>query len=324
MRILIRMIAILLIAGPVYAQVPGAPQNLTSSVNGNVVTLSWSAPTSGGPPASYQIEAALAPGGPTLASLSTAGTSLVVPNVPTGVFYVRVRAVNLSGASAPSNEVVVVVSGGCPAPPLPPSLIVRSVAFQASASWGSSGGCAPTRFTLFAGSAPGLSNIAIMNAGPVLGISVVAPPGVYYVRVLGENEFGSAVSEERVVRVAANAQTDTVPVNGAVAFDVVMTGTGTYQGTLVWDDPAIDLDFYLTAAGCPYPPSGCLISISDLTGTTTEMVSAQVASGQTFRLWVDNFSPRASSFTIFSAIGAAPDVNTNEDLGTPVNLRKVK
>lgn len=324
MLILLRLIAVLLIAAPAYAQVPGAPQNLTSTVNGNVVTLSWSPPTSGGTPASYLIEAAIAPGGPTLASLSATGTSLVVPNVPTGVFYVRVRAVNTSGASAPSNEATVVVSGGCPAPPLPPSLTVRSVAFQASASWGSSGGCAPTRYTLFAGSGPGLSNIAIMNAGPVLGISVVAPPGVYYVRVLGENEFGSAVSDERVVRVAANAQTDTAPVNGAVFFDVVATGTGTYQGTLVWDDPAIDLDFYLTAPGCPYPPTGCLIAISDQTGTTTEGVTAQVASGQTFRLWVDNFSPRASSFTIFSAIGPSPDVNESEDLGSPVTLRKVR
>ena len=131
----------------------------------------------------------------------------------------------------------------------------------------------------------------------------MAPGGIYYVRVLGTNAFGSAVSQEMVIRVAANAQTDTVSANGAVAFDVVITQSGPYQGLLVWDDPTVDLDFYLTSAGCPYPPSGCLLSISDAATGTTEQITRPVGISDTYRLWVDNFSVKASSFTIFSTIG---------------------
>lgn len=323
LRLVPILFPILLIAASAYAQSPGPPQNLTSTVNGSTVTLAWSAPSTGGPPTGYIVEAAFAPGGASIASLQVAGTSLVVPNVPSGVYYVRVRAVNTSGTSAPSHEVAVTVTGGCPAPPLPPTLMVRSIAFQASAAWVSGGGCAPTSYTLLVGSAPGLSDIVVVNAGLQLGLEAVAPPGVYYARVIGTNQFGSAVSEERVARVAANAQTDTVQVNGAVAIDVTMTGTGTYRGNLVWDDPTIDLDFYLTTAGCPYPPAGCLLAISDTTGGTSESVAVPVTAGQMYRLWVDNFSARASSFTIFSAIGSgASGQDTRGGQETPIKTNK--
>jgi hypothetical protein len=249
------------------------------------------------------VEAAVAPGGPQVASLPVSGTTLTVPNVPAGTYFVRVRTLNSSGPSAASNEVTVSVTGsGCPAPPLAPTLIVRSSGFQASVNWSSSGGCAPTSYTLFAGSGPGLSDVVVVNAGGQLGLSATAPPMTYFVRVLGTNAFGSAMSQELPLRVAANAQSDTVAPNGAVAFDIVVTQTGSYLGTLQWDDPTIDLDLYLTTAGCPYPPQGCLLGISDANGTNTEQVSRQVVAGESYRLWVDNFTPRTTSFTIFSAV----------------------
>jgi hypothetical protein len=164
----------------------------------------------------------------------------------------------------------------------------------------------------------------VVNAGSLLSLSAVAPSGVYYVRVIGTNAFGTAVSEEQALRVAANAQTDTAPVNGAVAIDIVVAATGTYHGTLVWSDATIDLDFYFTTAGCPYPPSGCLIAISDRTGTNTEAVSVPVNAGQAYRLWVDNFSARATSFTIFSAIGAAATAQQEAPREPVPEIRKVK
>ena len=315
------------VAAPVYAQTPGAPQGLTSAVTGNTVTLTWSAPGSGGAPSSYIVEASVVPGGPVVASLPVAGTSLTVPNVPSGNYYVKVRALNGSGAGAPSSEVLVSVSGGCPGPPLPPALLVRSVGLQATVSWGPSGGCAPTTYTMFAGSAPGLSDVTVVNAGGQLGLGATAPPGVYYVRVLGTNAYGSAMSEELVVRVAVNAQTDTVSPNGAVAIDVIMTRTGTYQGSLVWNDPTIDLDLYLTTAGCAYPPVGCLLAISDATGTNTEAISRAVTAGESYRLWVDNFSARTTSFTIFSSVAADTRSTTDAvagDVSSDGQIRKVK
>ena len=321
---LIRVVPILFIAAPVVAYAQGTPQNLTSLVNGTTVTLTWT-----GGSGSVVVEASFTPSGAVIASLPVTGNSLTVPNVPSGSYFVRVR--NASGGT-PSNEVTVTVTGtGCPAPPLPPNLFVRSVGLLATVQWGSSGGCAPTDFTLFAGSGPGLSNIAIVNAGGSLGLQTLAPAGIYYVRVVGTNAFGTAVSQEMTFRIAANAQTDTVTPFGVIAFDVLMTQTGLYQAVLVWDDPTIDLDLYLTTAGCPYPPAACLLAISDATGTNAEAVSRSVVTGETYRLFVDNVNPvgRTTSFTIFSTIGGAPAVSLPSvaDEGAPaeeLKLRKSK
>ena len=304
---------LLLIAVPAFAQ----PSGLTATVNGTTVTLNWS----GGGASSFIVEAALVPGGLPVASLPVNGTTLTVPNVPSGNYYVKVRAVG----GAASNEVLVSVSSGCPGPPLPPAVIVRSVGLQASVTWGSSGGCAPTSYTLFAGSAPGLSNIVVVNAGAQQGLATAAPPGTYFVRVLGTNAYGSAMSEEFIVNVAANALTDTVSPNGAVAFDVNMSQSGNYVGTLVWNDASIDLDFYLATAGCPYPPGGCLLEISDAIGVNTEAVGHAVTGGQTYRLWVDNFSPRTTSFTIYNTIGGAaiPTGDAASD-AKPRQIEKIK
>ena len=61
-----------------------------------------------GSPTSYVVEASSAPSGPAnLANFSTGNalTTLVVPEVPAGVYNVRIRAVDASGTSAPSYEV---------------------------------------------------------------------------------------------------------------------------------------------------------------------------------------------------------------------------
>jgi hypothetical protein len=88
---------------------PAPPVNLTSTVAGSQVTLSWS-PGSlpmTGPPAYFIVEAGSAPGAANYGSQAVAATGGVVDGVPPGVYYVRVRAANATGWSAPSNEIVV-------------------------------------------------------------------------------------------------------------------------------------------------------------------------------------------------------------------------
>ncbi|MCC7180853.1 MAG: hypothetical protein IT177_20910 [Acidobacteria bacterium] len=48
-------------------------------------------------------------GGPVIASLPVSGTSISVPGVPSGAYYVRGAAVNSVGTGAPSSPVTVVV-----------------------------------------------------------------------------------------------------------------------------------------------------------------------------------------------------------------------
>ena len=304
-RSMISVVLNVLLATTATAQTaPGPPRDLVSVVNGTTVTLTWNGPGAGSAPTSYLVEASVAPSGPLVASLPVVATTLTVPNVPQGVYYVRVRALTSDAQSAPSNEVTVAVTGGCPAPPLPPRLIVRATGLAATLNWSSSGGCAPTSYVVLAGSAPGLVDIAQANMGAQTGLSAIAPAGTYFIRVVGTNAFGSATSEEMTARIAVNSVTDTIQPFDALFFDVTFTQTGTYQGTLVWNDASIDLDLYLTTVGCPYPPTGCTLAISDRTGVNSEFASLPVRAGEVFRLWVDNFTNRATSFTITNVVTA--------------------
>ena len=94
------------VAGPTP---PGAPTLNAPTVSGNNVGLSWT-PGAGGAPTSYTLVASLSPGGAPIATVpGISVTSLNVPGVPSGTYFVRVGAVNAVGASPPSNEVTVVV-----------------------------------------------------------------------------------------------------------------------------------------------------------------------------------------------------------------------
>lgn len=88
---------------------PEPPTNLQHAIAGRTVTLSWDAPTTGAPPTSYRLEAGNAPGLANLATATTAGLAFVVTSVPGGTYYVRVRAVNATGPSAPTPDAVIVV-----------------------------------------------------------------------------------------------------------------------------------------------------------------------------------------------------------------------
>jgi hypothetical protein len=190
----------------VAAAAPDPPQNLVAAVNGSTVTLTWVAPATGSVPSSYVVEASLSPGGPVIASFPLADTVLVVTSVPNGVYYARVRAVNADGSSTPSNEVIVVVPGGgaCTSPPNAPSNLTSTVfGTFVTLNWSApAGGCAATGYAVQAGSAPGLTDIAVINAGAATTLSASAPPGTYHVRVIALNGFGgSAASNEIVVTV---------------------------------------------------------------------------------------------------------------------------
>jgi predicted phage tail protein len=100
-----------LVVGSPSPGAPLAPSTLTASWVGSTVTLSWLAPSGGGTPTSYIIDVRATSGSANFTSFSTGSnaTTITAPNVGNGTYYVRVRASNASGASGPSNEVVVVV-----------------------------------------------------------------------------------------------------------------------------------------------------------------------------------------------------------------------
>jgi hypothetical protein len=86
---------------------PPPPPSLEPPViAGGAVTLTWPAVRMA---TDYQIEAGPAPGATVFTAHTNGNLSLTVSAVPPGTYYVRLRALNDSGASAASSEIVVTV-----------------------------------------------------------------------------------------------------------------------------------------------------------------------------------------------------------------------
>jgi len=173
-------------SGPGGGTAPGGPAGLTGAVTGSTVSLSWQPPSSG-TPTSYVIEAGSTSGAANLAAfdIGSPATTLVVPNVPAGTYFVRVRARSTGGSTAPSNEIVVNVGAGCGGIG-PPSNLAASVSGNGvTLTWlAPTGSCGVTSYLIEAGSASGLSNLAALSTGSsATSFSATAPNGTYYVRV---------------------------------------------------------------------------------------------------------------------------------------------
>jgi predicted phage tail protein len=121
----------------------------------------------------------------------SAATEMLVPNVPAGVYFARVRGVNANGQGAPSNVVQFVVGV-----PEPPQLTAVQVATNpVTLSWSAAPGA--TRYVLSAGTAPGKSDIAVVPMGTATSVTGDLAPGAqYYVRVAAINDQGAVRSNE--------------------------------------------------------------------------------------------------------------------------------
>jgi hypothetical protein len=183
-------------AAPAPSPVPGAPTLVPVQVSANPIVISWSA-GAGTPPTSYTVAAGTTPGGSNLGVFPVGLQTVVSGNVPTNIpVYIRVTAHNAAGA-ATSNEITVQI-GGAVTPPGPPVLTAAQVTTNpVTLAWAAGAGGAPTSYTLYAGTAPGTSNLGVFPMGVGTSISAVAPEGVrIYVRVVAANGAGQAISNE--------------------------------------------------------------------------------------------------------------------------------
>ena len=207
------------------ATAPGAPLNLFPSVAGSTVTLTWSAPAGGDPVTQYTIEAGSAPGLANLANIAT-GNALTIyqaTGVGAGNYFVRVRAVNGSGISPPSNEVLVIVANApCAVPGAPSGLaLTANAGGTVSLAWQPATGT-PTSYVLEAGSAPGSSDLANSDLGGAARAFTATgvAGGTYYVRVRAANACGISRPSNEVIVVVPSPFPD-----------YAGTWTGVYQLT---------------------------------------------------------------------------------------------
>jgi hypothetical protein len=88
------------------ATVPRAPQNVVGAVNGREVRLLWTDP---GNTTHFDIEVGSAAGLSNIMTRSVNGTTFTVDGVPSGRYYVRLRAINNVGRSVPTADVEIIV-----------------------------------------------------------------------------------------------------------------------------------------------------------------------------------------------------------------------
>ncbi len=191
---------------------PGAPTGLTASFVGRTITIAWSAPSTGDPVTSYSLEVGSGPGLSNIVVVPTgAGTSFSAAGVPDGTYWLRVRGSNAAGAGLPSEDLGVVMSaaGGCVGLPYGPVLLTPAISgSQVSLSWEAPGGpVAPVSYVLYAGSAPGRSDLAAFDlASAATAFSATAPPGTYFLRVAGRSACGvGATSADAVAAIGPGA-----------------------------------------------------------------------------------------------------------------------
>jgi len=177
---------------------PAPPTGFITQVSGSTVNLSWEPGVGGGPVLSYQLEAGSAPGLADLLVTDVGGQALVVPGVPPGRYFVRVRGLNSSGLGAPSTDAAVRV--GCGGPPLLPSGLTGSVGPGGMVSLQWQGTSEATGYLIEAGSGPDLANLAQIPVGGT-GVSGAVPAGTYYARVRALTSCGITPASNEVVLV---------------------------------------------------------------------------------------------------------------------------
>jgi len=166
------------------------PTNLSVRWQGATAVLAGVAPNGGSGqdmPTSYVIEAGTAAGMANIASINVGGGSSYTTSVPPGTYFVRVRGVSASGSSDPSNEIVL---RGAQLAGAPVNLRASQAGSTVSLRWTAPAGGSVSGYVVEAGTAPGLSNVGVLNVGNLTTFTTTASPGVYYVRVRAVNAAG--------------------------------------------------------------------------------------------------------------------------------------
>jgi len=104
---------------------------------------------------------------------------------------------------------------------------------------------------------------------------------------------------------------DTLAPLDVSAWEMTIGGAGsrTVGVYLVWSDPAVDLDMYLTSASCnDYPPEYCTILAASVGETgTSEQILFTARAGERYHVWVDSWSAQSQTYwlSFTNTLGAA-------------------
>ena len=145
--------------------VPAAPTEVEAAADGATAVFRWAAPATGGIGTGIVLDAGTASGlGNLVTGLPIGNAFTFVAGAPPGTHFVRLRAVNAAGSSAPSTEVVLTIPDG--GAPTAPRLLRANVGAGrvVTLAWIAPEAGAATSYTLEAGTASGLADIVTIRS----------------------------------------------------------------------------------------------------------------------------------------------------------------
>lgn len=194
----------------VAATPPGTPRNPAVTVTGTTVRFGWEAPASGSTPTGYLIEAGLEAGRVDIEPIPWSSTTFEAENVPTGRYFLRVRAVAGATSGAATSDVVADVVPDLAPPGVPTGLAPTVTGRMVTLRWSApTGGASVAAYILEVGSSSGASNLVpglVVAAEPATFTAGEVPPGDYFVRVRARSAAGvlGSPSADVLVRVAGS------------------------------------------------------------------------------------------------------------------------
>ena len=243
---------------------PGQPGTPTAVVSGNTVTVSWTAPATGGAPTSYTIIAGTTPGGSELGSYNLGLTLSISAPLPAGTYYVRIVAGNAAGSGPASNEVSFTIGGGGGPPGAPAAPTATVSGTSVTITWGppSTGG-APTYYVILAGTSPGGTELGSFNLGSLTSITAPLPAGTYYIRIIAGNAAGQGAPSPEV--------SFTISAGGGGSLN------GTWQGTT---SQGVPIAFIVSNGQVTLISAGGAFNGGSCTATTQVSVNVSINGNQ--------------------------------------------
>ncbi len=177
---------------------PDPPTNLLAFHDSSALHVSWAGALTGGVTTGYLLEVGTAAGLSNIAAIPVGPRSVFTYGlpIPSGVYFLRVRARNAGSVSRPTPDVMF-VSGDVPAPPDPPGHVGFAVdaARRVIIGWSPPKGSV-IQYLLEAGSVPGGSDIGVFPMpGNATSVPIAnVPPGIYYARMRSVNAQGVGVA----------------------------------------------------------------------------------------------------------------------------------
>lgn len=167
---------------------PPAPAVPTYTKAGGSLVIHWQASATA---TAYVLDAGQAPGAANLGAIPLGNVTRFAATAPAGTYYVRLRAVNACGTSAPSGELALLLDGTTPLPAAPGGFGATVSGRTVSFSWSApvTGGT-PSAYQVEAGLTPG-GVIAVLPTAATSFVVPSAPSGTFYVRVRGVNAAGA-------------------------------------------------------------------------------------------------------------------------------------